>query len=89
MSRVLSSNSTTLSSQNVVFRKQNWRKLNIQAYADSKIWFVVHSLMAESAGEYHRISEIARFGCILVVETIADKLTMVPSRDVAVCTLLT
>ena len=32
--------------------------------------------MAESAGEYHRISEIARFGCILVVETIADKLTM-------------
>ena len=76
-SRVLSSNnSATLSSQNVVFRKQNRRKSNIQAYADSKICFVVHSLMAESAGEYHRISEIARFGCILVVETIADKLTM-------------
>ena len=75
-SRGLSSNSTTLSLQNVVFRKQNRRKLNIQAYADSKICFVVHSFMAESAGEYHRISEIARFGCILVVETIADELTM-------------
>lgn len=60
----------SLSSQNIRFQL----KLNgmHHDYGNAKVCMVVHSLLTDSACEYHRLSEIARFGCILVVENVGD-----------------
>jgi hypothetical protein len=42
------------------------------AYMDAKICVIVHAHSRISAGEYHRISDFAKFGCVPIVETIAD-----------------
>ena len=42
------------------------------AYMDAKTCVIVHSHSRISAGEYHRISDFAKFGCVPIVETIAD-----------------
>jgi hypothetical protein len=41
-------------------------------YLNSKICLIVHSYAAESGGEYHRLSEVAPMGCILVMEEFMD-----------------
>ena len=46
------------------------------SYANSKICLVVHSFHADSAGEYHRLSDFNRFGCVPVMERFDDKLTV-------------
>ena len=42
------------------------------SYLDAKVCLVMHAYLPQSAGEYHRLSEIAQFGCIPVMETWAD-----------------
>ena len=43
-------------------------------YSDAKVCLVAHSYGAESGGEYHRLSEMAPFGCIPVMEHFSDKI---------------
>lgn len=43
-----------------------------KAYKEAKICLVLHSYSRESGGEYHRMSEIAPFGCIPVMESFSD-----------------
>ncbi len=45
-----------------------------KAYSDAKVCLIVHAHAEVTPGEYHRLSEIATFGCILVVENFADKI---------------
>jgi len=45
-----------------------------KAYSDAKVCLIVHAHAEVTPGEYHRLSEIAAFGCILVVENFADKI---------------
>jgi hypothetical protein len=44
----------------------------ISTYLNSKICLIVHKNLAESAGEYHRLSEVAPMGCIPVMEDFMD-----------------
>jgi hypothetical protein len=48
-------------------------KVMKKKYANAKVCLIVHAYMNVSAGETHRLSELARFGCIPVVETWGDK----------------
>lgn len=43
-------------------------------YKDAKVCLVAHSYSDLSGGEYHRLSEIANFGCIPVMERFADRI---------------
>jgi len=43
-------------------------------YPEAKVCLVAHSYTTESGGEYHRLSEIAPFGCIPVMEHFTDKI---------------
>ena len=45
-------------------------------YARTKICMLIHAFENISAGEYHRWSEVAPFGCVLLSEPIADVLGM-------------
>lgn len=65
---------TSLSSQNIVYKVQ--KKNQHRFYENAKICMVVHAHLADGACEYHRLSEISRFGCILVVENVGDTLTV-------------
>lgn len=49
----------------------NMTKLK-ESYSKSRICMIIHSYADESAGEYHRMSEVGPFGCRLVVEDVAD-----------------
>ena len=42
-------------------------------YPEAKVCLVAHSYGTESGGEYHRLSEMAPFGCIPVMEHFSDK----------------
>jgi len=46
--------------------------LMANAYKNAKVCLVMHSYSNVSGGEYHRLSEFARFGCIPVMEEFAD-----------------
>jgi len=65
----------TLSTYNIVFRKK-MRPLGAVAkgYSNAKICLVLHSYTADSAGEYHRMSDFKRFGCVPIMETFGDKM---------------
>jgi hypothetical protein len=41
-------------------------------YSDSKVCLIAHAYDREAGGEYHRLSEVAPFGCIFVMEQISD-----------------
>ncbi|KAG7373180.1 hypothetical protein IV203_033904 [Nitzschia inconspicua] len=73
-------------------RKQIWSQLNTtkihflfstdyslsemaQTYSNSKICLIVHS-HTQSALETHRLSEMSRFGCIPLIETVFDTLQL-------------
>ncbi len=43
-------------------------------YSEAKLCLVAHSYHANSGGEYHRLSEMAPFGCIPVMEHFSDKI---------------
>ena len=43
-------------------------------YSEAKVCLVAHSYSANSGGEYHRLSEMAPFGCIPVMERFSDKI---------------
>jgi hypothetical protein len=45
-----------------------------ESYADAKVCLITHAYREDSAGEYHRLSEISRMGCVPVMETISDSL---------------
>ena len=45
-----------------------------KAYREAKVCVVLHSYATESGGEYHRLSEFAKFGCIPVMETFSGTL---------------
>lgn len=47
-----------------------------EIYANAKVCLIVHSYNASSAGEYHRLVELAASGCIPVMETLMDTLGM-------------
>jgi len=66
---------TSLSRCKLDFRK-NMRPVGSVAkgYSNAKICLVVHSRIADSAGEYHRISDFKRFGCVPIMETFGDKM---------------
>ena len=42
-------------------------------YREAKVCMIVHTYSSISGGEYHRLSEIAPFGCIPVMEHFSDK----------------
>ena len=44
----------------------------VELYPNAKVCLVVHAREAAAALEYHRLSEVGRFGCVPVVETPAD-----------------
>ncbi|KAG7372454.1 hypothetical protein IV203_018597 [Nitzschia inconspicua] len=52
----------------------------IQTYSNSKICIIVHS-ETESAMETHRLSEVSRFGCIPLIETVNDTLLLEPYQE--------
>jgi len=62
----------TLSTFNIKFEKNMNVHTVTKAYADSKICLSVHSFSPDSAGEYHRLSEMNRFGCIMIMESFGD-----------------
>jgi len=64
-----------LSRYKIDFRKK-MRPLGVvvRGYSNAKICLVVHSRIADSAGEYHRISDFKRFGCVPIMETFGDKM---------------
>jgi hypothetical protein len=41
-------------------------------YANAKICLIVHSFRDSTPGEYHRLSELAKSGCVPVMETFGD-----------------
>ena len=43
-----------------------------ESYLNSKVCLIVHSYIPNASAEYHRLSEVAPMGCILVVEDHAD-----------------
>ncbi|CAB9504612.1 expressed unknown protein [Seminavis robusta] len=47
-----------------------------QSYATAKICLIVHSYSNQSAGEYHRLVELAGSACRIVVEPFADTIGM-------------
>ena len=75
--KFINNNDGTLSRYKVTFRKKMrpFRVLT-EGYSNAKICLVVHSFLADSGGEYHRISDFKRFGCVPVMETFGDKLTV-------------
>ena len=77
-------NNGTLSRYKVTFRKK-MRPFGVLTggYSNAKICLVVHSFLADSGGEYHRISDFKRFGCVPVMETFGDKLTVETLRTCA------
>jgi len=64
----------TLSAFNIRFEKNMNVHTVAKAYADSKICLTLHSYYPDSAGEYHRLSEMNRFGCIVIMESFQDTL---------------
>lgn len=64
----------TLSRYKIEFRWDLAHKVVVEGYSNAKICLVVHSYLAESAGEYHRISDFNRFGCVPIMETFGDKM---------------
>ena len=68
----------SLSSKSIVMEIIPSSEEFIQAYmySVSKTCFVVHSYEDQSAGEYHRLSEMGPFGCVPIVESIGDKIAI-------------
>lgn len=62
----------TLSPYKVQYRKLMFVGPQVEAYKRSKICLVLHAYLPDSAGEYHRISDFKRFGCIPVMESFSD-----------------
>jgi len=56
--------------------RPNELQMMADAYMNSKICLVAHAFNDESGGEYHRLSEIAGFGCIPLMERFADTIGM-------------
>ncbi len=54
--------------------RPNESQMMADAYMNAKICLVAHSYSDESGGEYHRLSEIAGFGCTPIMERFADKI---------------
>jgi hypothetical protein len=54
--------------------KHNEIEAMTKAYREAKVCVVSHSYATESGGEYHRLSEFAKFGCIPVMETFSGTL---------------
>jgi hypothetical protein len=54
--------------------KPNEIEAMTKAYREAKVCVVSHSYATESGGEYHRLSEFAKFGCIPVMETFSGTL---------------
>jgi hypothetical protein len=44
------------------------------AYKDAKVCLVTHAYNSTGAGEYHRLSEFARFGCVPVMENFGEEI---------------
>lgn len=44
------------------------------AYKDAKVCLVPHAYNSTGAGEYHRLSEFARFGCVPVMENFGEEI---------------
>ena len=57
-----------------------WKNNSINAVADhykeAKVCLIAHAYSSESAGETHRLSEFAPFGCIPVMEKWGDEFGM-------------
>ena len=60
----------TLSSRNIVYRNQLTEVT--KEYGNAKICMIIHNHLTDGACEYHRLSEISCFGCMLVVENVGD-----------------
>lgn len=54
--------------------KDNNAKSIGKQYPEAKVCLVAHSYTTDSGGEYHRLSEMAPFGCIPVMEHFTDKI---------------
>lgn len=61
-----------LSKYNVEYKKVRDDSTQIQAYKTSKICLNIHSYSPDSGGEFHRLSDFKRFGCIPIMETFVD-----------------
>lgn len=70
--RYIGGNNKTLSMYKVQYRKLMFLGAQVDAYRTSKICLVLHAYIPDSAGEYHRISDFKRFGCIPVMESFSD-----------------
>lgn len=79
---ILGGDNATLSPYKVQYRKLMFLGPQVDAYKKSKICLVLHAFMSDSAGEYHRVSDFKRFGCIPVMESSSDIETQ---RTLAAC----
>ena len=55
--------------------EMNLQKL-ANAYGNAKICLIIHAYSPLAAGEFHRLSDFAKFGCVPVVESFGDQVGM-------------
>jgi len=66
----------TLSNYNFQFKSVMHENKQVEMYKKSKICLIVHSYLADSGGEFHRLSDLKRFGCLPIVEKFSDDVTV-------------
>jgi hypothetical protein len=67
---------------NIQFEDNSQIQAMVKAYRDAKVCLVAHAYHSKSGGEYHRLSELATFGCIPVMEEFSDSIAI---DDYALC----
>mmetsp|Transcript_29690 Transcript_29690/g.62511 ORF Transcript_29690/g.62511 Transcript_29690/m.62511 type:complete len:409 (+) Transcript_29690:119-1345(+) len=60
--------------RHVVIQKNHRIAFVAHHYKESKVCLLAHSYNSKSGGEYHRLSEFARFGCVPVMEHFSDRI---------------